>query len=313
MHPEPLFKIFGQGVYAYGICFATGVIACFAFLLFTMWYRNFSETSSSAVIFIGIFATAFGALSGMVVQGIYDVIDGKEFSLGGMTFIGGLIGGVVSFLAVWNLYMYVVRPRTKIKWLCGEMNATLCDALPFIPIGIALAHAFGRFGCFWAGCCYGKPAEWGIACAHGYSSDLKMYMDGVKVIPTQLFEMVFLFLLVAVMAVLYFKFKFNYNFAVYPIAYGIFRFIIEFYRADYRGKAVLGLYPSQWWGIVMVIVGIAYIFAQKYFFSKLMKNPESRKITLFKRKTATEAVSESGESETAVEAKPDNENKKDNE
>lgn len=69
MHPDPLFTVFGQGVYLYGICFALGVIACFAFLIFTMWYKNFSETSSSAILFIGIFATAFGALSGMADQG----------------------------------------------------------------------------------------------------------------------------------------------------------------------------------------------------------------------------------------------------
>lgn len=266
MHPEPIFHIFGQGIYLYGICFAIGVLACFAFLIFTMWYKKFNETSSNAIIFIGIFATAFGALSGMIFQGIYDVIDGKEFSLNGMTFIGGLIGGVGSFLGVWNLYTYVIRPRTKIKALNAEMNAGLCDALPFIPIGIVIAHAFGRFGCFWAGCCYGKPAEWGLPCASGSTHN---------VIPTQLFEMTFLFILAAVMAVLYFKFKLNYNFAVYAIAYGIFRFIIEYFRDDYRGEFIGSVTPSQFWGIVMVILGIGFIFAQYYFFSKLMKHPEN--------------------------------------
>ncbi len=266
MHPEPIFHIFGQGIYLYGICFAIGVLACFAFLIFAMWYKRFNETSSNAIIFIGIFATAFGALSGMIFQGIYDVIDGKEFSLNGMTFIGGLIGGVGSFLGVWNLYMYVIRPRTKIKALNAEMNAGLCDALPFIPIGIVIAHAFGRFGCFWAGCCYGKPAEWGLPCAAGSTQN---------VIPTQLFEMAFLFVLAAVMAVLYFKFKLNYNFAVYAIAYGIFRFIIEYFRDDYRGEFIGSVTPSQFWGIVMVILGIGFIFAQYYYFSKLMKHPEN--------------------------------------
>ena len=266
LHPEPLFEIFGKGVYLYGICFALGVIACFAFLIFTMKYKKFNETSSDSIIIIGLVATGIGALSGMVVQGIYDVIDGKKFSLNGMTFIGGLIGGVVSFLIIWNLYMYVVRPRTKIKWLNAEMNATLCDALPFIPIGIAMAHAFGRFGCFWAGCCYGIEADRGLPCSADTPNN---------VIPTQLFEMCFLIVLVAVMALMYFKFKLNYNFSVYTIGYGIFRFIIEFFRDDYRGKEVLGLYPSQWWGIVMVVIGVAYIFAQYYLFSKLMKHPEN--------------------------------------
>lgn len=270
MHPEPIFKIFGQGVYLYGVCMAVGIVACFGFLLFAMWKQKFNETSADAVIFIGIFGTGFGIFSAMLFQAFYDFIADPDagFHLGGMTFIGGLIGGVVSFVGVWNLYMYVVRPRTKIKWLNAEMNAGLTDALPFIPIGITIAHALGRFGCFWAGCCYGKPTDawFGLPCAAGYSGN---------VIPTQLFEMFFLLALCAVMAILYFKFKFNYNFALYAIAYGIWRFIIEYFRNDYRGEFIgTALYPSQIWSIVMVIAGIGYVFVQKYFFAKLMKHPE---------------------------------------
>lgn len=270
MHPEPIFKIFGQGVYLYGVCMAVGIVACFGFLLFAMWKQKFNETSADAVIFIGIFGTGFGIFSAMLFQAFYDFIADPDagFHLGGMTFIGGLIGGVVSFVGVWNLYMYVVRPRTKIKWLSAEMNAGLTDALPFIPIGITIAHALGRFGCFWAGCCYGKPTDawFGLPCAAGYSGN---------VIPTQLFEMFFLLALCAVMAILYFKFKFNYNFALYAIAYGIWRFIIEYFRNDYRGEFIgTALTPSQIWSIVMVIAGIGYVFVQKYFFAKLMKHPE---------------------------------------
>ena len=266
MHSEALFYIFGQGIYAYGICMAVGIIACFAFLMLAMKIKKFNEASTDAVLLIGIFGTGFGLLSAMLFQGFYNFIKSGEFDLGSMTFIGGLIGGVVSFLAVWNIYMYVVRPRTKIKWLNAEMNATLTDALPFIPIGITIAHAFGRFGCFWAGCCYGKEAEWGLPCA----SDTY-----ANVIPTQLFEMSFLILLAAVMALLYFKFKFNYNFALYAISYGIWRFIIEFFRGDDRGKFIGSVSPSQFWSILMVIIGVGYIFAQYYFFSNLMKHPEN--------------------------------------
>lgn len=280
MHPQPLFKIFGQGVYLYGICFALGIILCFAFLYFAMWKNKFSETSFDAVIFIGIFGTGFGILTAMLFQSTYNYIDNPAggFDFGGsMTFIGGLIGGVVGFVGVWNLYVYVVRPRTKLKWLCGNMNAGLTDALPFIPIGITIAHAVGRFGCFWAGCCYGKVTDawYGMYCAKHYNPYTEVVSMGSKVIPTQLFEMIFLLLLCALMVVLYFKFKFNYNFAVYAIAYGIWRFIIEFARGDERGEFIGNvLSPSQLWSIVMVLIGVGYIFAQKYFFSKLMKHPE---------------------------------------
>jgi len=241
-----------------------------------MWKMKFNEEAIDKILFIGVFGTGFGIFSAMLFQSVYDYIakPSNGFRLGGMTFIGGLIGGVLSFLIVWWLYIYVIAPRTKVKLLQNNMNASLSDALPFIPIGIVIAHAFGRLGCFFAGCCYGRPTDawYGIACAAPNGVTLEQ-----KVVPTQLFEMIFLLLLGALMAVLYFKFKFKYNFGLYAAGYGIWRFIIEFYRDDYRGDFVGGITPSQFWSIIMVVVGIAYVFLQIYIFSKCMKHPEKQK------------------------------------
>ena len=285
MHPDPIFTIFGRGVYLYGVCIAVGIILCFLFLVLTMRYKKFNEASSDAIIFIGIFGTGFGFLSAMVFQGFYNWIAGGEFNLGSMTFLGGLIGGTLGFLAVWNIYVYLIKPRTKIKWLNSEMNAGLCDALPFIPIGITIAHAFGRFGCFWAGCCYGMETDawYGLPCAGNYE------VSGFICIPTQLFEMVFLLALATAMAVLYFRFNFKYNCSVYAIAYGIWRFFIEFIRGDERGELFPGsvLSPSQIWSIAMVLLGVGYIFLQMYIFNKRMKHPElSKKPSKTSTKTA---------------------------
>ena len=74
MHPQPLFEIFGQGVYAYGICMAVGIIACFGFLLFAMWYKNFNEEATDKVLLIGLFGTGFGIFAAMLFQSVYDVI-----------------------------------------------------------------------------------------------------------------------------------------------------------------------------------------------------------------------------------------------
>ena len=293
MHPNPIFTVFGKGVYLYGICMALGIIACFAFLYFTMWKKKFNEASTDMILFIGIFGTGFGIFSAMLFQSVYNYIDNPSagFQFGSMTFIGGLIGGVASFLAVYNLYIFVVRPRTKIKWLKPELNATLTDALPFIPIGITIAHAFGRLGCLFAGCCYGlKTDAWyGMYCAKSYNEYTGVVSMGDKVIPTQLFEMLFLILLGTVMAILYFKYKFNYNFALYAIAYGIWRFIIEFARGDLRGEFIgTALSPSQIWSLVMVPLGVGYIFLQKYVLAKCMHHPELSKDEV---KTQTEAES----------------------
>jgi len=269
---------------------AVGILACFGFLLFTMWKKKFNEEATTKILVIGVFATAFGIFMAMVVQSIYNYAANPAagFHLGGMTFIGGLIGGVAGFLTVYLIYIYVVAPRTKIKSLQNNMNGTLTDAMPFIPIGICIAHAFGRLGCFFGGCCYGKPTDawYGIACAapNGYTLPY-------NVIPTQLFEMIFLFVLAAVMAVLYFKFKLNYNFGVYAVSYGIWRFIIEFFRDDDRGALILGLQPSQFWSIIMVILGVGFFFLQKYVLSKHMKHPELQK-TEVKETPAEPAESE---------------------
>lgn len=302
MHPGALIYFTSDtganapGIYPYGLCMAGGIVLCFIFLLFTMWKKKFNEEATDKILIIGVFGTGFGIFAAMLFQSMYNFIANPEegFKLGGMTFLGGLIGGVVSFLGVYFLYIYVIAPRTKIKFLQNNMNATLTDALPFIPIAICIAHAFGRLGCFFGGCCFGKPiAEiggWGLPCANYtahtpeevyYFTDLLgeprsiSNWSGVLVAPTQLYEMFFLVALAAVMALLYFKFHCNYNFSIYMIAYGIWRFIIEFFRGDVRGQFLgTALYPSQIWSIVMVILGVGYIFLQKYVLAKHMKHPE---------------------------------------
>lgn len=275
MHPQPLFTMGSLEVYLYGICMALGIISCFGFLMYTMWKKNFNDEATDKILLIGVFGTGFGILSAALFQGLYNYIDNPTggFNLSGMTFIGGLIGGVLSFLGVYWLYIYVIAPRTKIKLLQNNMNATLTDALPFIPVGIAIAHAFGRLGCFFGGCCYGMEADWGLYCAGSYSNGI--YSQGPKVVPLQLFEMSFLIVLAVVMAVLYFKVKFNYNFGLYAVAYGVWRFCIEFARGDERGQFIgTALSPSQFWSIIMVIVGAGYFFLQYYVLAKHMKHPE---------------------------------------
>lgn len=266
----PLFTIGSLSVWPYGLCMGVGIVCCFVFLYLTMVKKNYNDEAIDKTLVIGACATAFGVFMAAVVQGLYSLIDGKGFSLSSMTFYGGLIGGVASFLGVWNLYVYVIAPRAKSKLLKNNMNATLSDSIPFIPIGITIAHAFGRLGCAMYGCCGGGETDawYGIY----------MYVNGVytKVVPTQLWECFFLVALSLVMALLYFKFRFKYNFPVYMISYGVWRFIIEYVRTDYRGELIPGsvFTPSQIWSIVMVIGGIGFIFLQKYVLIKLMKHPE---------------------------------------
>ena len=267
MLPDPLFSIFGIDIDMYAIFILIGLIACFIFTYIAMKKSGYSSSARDMILIIGVFAIALGFLFATLTQSIYDFIANPEGGFqftGKMTFLGGLIGGVIVYLGLYFLYVYVINPRLKeSNFLKSDMNKGVWELLRFAPISITIAHAFGRLGCFSAGCCGGIETEawYGI----------QFPGEAHKEIPTQLFEAIFLFLISVVMIILYFKFHFKYNMGVYLIGYGVWRFLIEFIRGDVieRGKFVPGLTPSQFWAILMVIGGIAFFFIYRYFDKKI--------------------------------------------
>ena len=250
MLPTPIISFnIGQlefNVYMYGLMIAIGILGTFITLTLLGKKFGISESFLDFTFFTGIGAIAVGFFAASVFQAIYDYIENPAagFNLaGGMTFIGGLIGGVATFLLV-----YFVA-RTK-------LHGRATDLLPIAPCCITIAHAFGRLGCFFAGGCYGKETD----------SFLGVQFPGhsAPVHPTQLYEAAFLFIIFGVMLFLLLKFDFKYNMSVYVISYGVFRFCIEFLRGDHRGELVTGISPSQFWSIGMVLIGIGLIFFIRY-------------------------------------------------
>lgn len=62
-----------------------------------------------------------------------------EYAFGGFVFYGGLLGAILGVWIYCRQYKVPFQPLLDI----------------FAPV-IPLAHGFGRIGCFFAGCCYGK-------------------------------------------------------------------------------------------------------------------------------------------------------------
>jgi prolipoprotein diacylglyceryltransferase len=55
----------------------------------------------------------------------------------------------------------------------------------------------------------------------------------------------------------------KYNFPIYVIAYGVWRFVIEYARADYRGNTFVSfLTPSQLVAVVLMIAGLVLAFIE---------------------------------------------------
>ncbi len=93
-----------------------------------------------------------------------------------------------------------------------------------------------------------------------------------KVIPTQLIEMIFLLILGLILLFLALKKVSKYQMPIYMLSYGIFRFIIEFYRGDERGQIGV-LSPSQYWCLILIIGSIVLaIFYGKVMYKRKNKH-----------------------------------------
>ncbi len=246
MLPDKILGIF----HMYGLMIAVGILACFGVWFHFGKKRKIEERFVDFVFYNAIVAIIVGFGSAALFQATYNYIEdpSKGFDLGGgITFIGGLIGGIVSFLLGYAIF------RKKFK-------ARLVDMVSIAPCCILIAHAFGRVGCFFAGCCYGKPTD----------SFLGIQFPGLshKVHATQLYEAIFLFALFAICFLLYWKKNFKHNLSVYLIAYGIFRFAIEFLRGDDRGELLGFMSPSQFWSVLMVVAGVGVYFLLDWLFKK---------------------------------------------
>src|SRR6266581_5263828 len=164
-------------VYTYGVLLAA------AYLLGLQLARVRSQNrglDSNRVLDLGIYIIISALLGAKLLLVITDfksfTADPRELltlARSGGVFYGGLIVAVV--VALW----YIRRVGLPL-W-------TTCDV--FAP-GIALGHVIGRFGCLFAGCCYGKPTTrpWGITFTDPFAAaNVGTPLDR-PLHPTQLYE-----------------------------------------------------------------------------------------------------------------------------
>jgi phosphatidylglycerol:prolipoprotein diacylglycerol transferase len=263
-------KLFGvEWLNTYGLCMGLGIVAALVlFWLLAKKINNMPDKAYNFYSWVALVAIGVGIFSAWGFQQLYSAIEaareGFKYTVdASFTFMGGLVGGAVTFIAV--------------TWIAGkpEQKREFYKVVNYAAPCIAAAHALGRIGCFLAGCCYGKPSEFGIDFPYGDS-------DG-KVIPIQLYEALFLFVLLAVMLVLILKFKkLNFMIILYAACYAVFRFVIEYYRGDdtARGGTSLGLYPSQWQSIALFLIAAAlaicvFVFKKIPFYKPLKENAEA--------------------------------------
>jgi len=239
MHPI-LFKIGPLTIYTYGFFVFLGVVAGYWVALKEAKRYGIDSNIFSNIVFWTLVWSFIGAkLLYIIVELEYFLQNPLSTIRSGFVFYGGVITG----LAV--LCFFGHRYKVKLSVLADSLAIALC-----------LGHAFGRLGCFFFGCCYGRPTDSSIGVL--FPPDSPAGYLGVKVIPTQLIASGFLFILFFALWAFRRRKRFNGQIAiVYLFVYSIFRFIIEFFRGDYRGM-VLSLSTSQFISLILIVASILF-------------------------------------------------------
>lgn len=244
MHPE-LFKIGPLTIHTYGVLVAAGFLLGLAL---AVKQARKEDIPPNKIVDLG-FYMLLSALIGsrlfyvMINAGHYikNPLDVFKVWEGGLVFYGGLLFTVP--IALW--YM---KKNALSVWSTADL---------FAP-SLAIGHAIGRIGCFYSGCCYGKPAE-GLPWAVIFTDPQSLALIGVPLHPTQLYESLGEFIIFFMLIILRKYKSFNGQlFITYIILYSVLRFIIEFYRGDVaRGFISPHISLSQGVSILMFLVAMA--------------------------------------------------------
>ncbi|MBO7166223.1 MAG: prolipoprotein diacylglyceryl transferase [Kiritimatiellae bacterium] len=259
MFPE-LFSIGPITLKTYGLCMALGFLAAWQVLSYFAKKAGKSPDSFSNLLILMM-------VSGIVGSRIAYVIEHwqKEFAShpeliirvdqGGLMFYGGLILSILTFL-IW----------------CKCKKEPIVKFADMMAVVIPLGHAFGRIGCFFFGCCYGKVSD--CACAISFPAGSPAWHEQVSqkliesrateslpVLPTQLFESISVLLLFIVLFFLYKKFGQKYQGLItgaYLSLYALIRFGLECLRGDPRaGVGVLSI--GQTISSILLVIGLVFV------------------------------------------------------
>ena len=216
-----LFKFGHVTLYTYGLFLALGFITAIWFSKRNAAFFNTKAEDISDLFFVILISALVGArllYVGVNLDSFLDApLDVFKIWNGGLVFFGGFLGATLTAV--------VFLKRKGLPVLkTGDIIAP----------GIALGHAIGRMGCFFAGCCYGRECD--LPFAVRFSNPQGLAPLDVLLHPTQLYMVISNLLLFFILIGIQRRKRFNgMVFLAYIMLYSVFRSFIEFFRGDFRG------------------------------------------------------------------------------
>ena len=238
MYPE--IEIGPLTLQTFGLMFGLGFVA--AGLVIARRFRELGKPPDWAyeMAFVALVGGLIGSRVDFLIENWSEVSDdllGNLVSGSGLVWYGGAIGGAISVL-LWARYRGILR----------------LGLLDLAAAPLALGYAIGRIGCQLSGDGdYGEAWDgpWAMA-----------YPDGTvptdeEVHPTPVYETLAMGLVALVLWRLRDRFRPGLLFAIYLVAAGLERFLVEFVRRN--EDVALGLTQAQLLSIVMMVAGAIWI------------------------------------------------------
>lgn len=230
-------------VYGYGLMIAIGVIVAYS----VGEYRAKKQGLSVDELFWITISCLVGGIAGakflFILVEIKAIIADPSILLDiahGFVVYGGIIGGI----GVGYLY-------------CKIRKLEFLKYFDLVMPSIAIAQGFGRVGCMFAGCCYGRETD---SWFHVIYKTSDFAPNGVALIPTQMimallnFAHFFILVFLAKKVV-----KYSGQVAgFYLVFYSIGRFFLEYLRNDPRGEVKM-LSTSQFISLFILVAGVGTI------------------------------------------------------
>lgn len=206
---------------------------------------------------------------------VYDIDPEKTFDLSLLSFLGGLIGARLLYVALnWELFgnferIALINRYPGLSFWGGLMGGLLTlwlftkrtrlnfwQVADFASVGMAAGLIVGDLGCFLGGCSYGIVSTLPIA----------MNVVGLigKRFPISLIEAVLIYLLFLYLWKNVVRFHFLGKIAaVFLVGLGIIKFCTEYYRGDIRFVGdfqILSL--GQIFSLILILYGVIIFYSQ---------------------------------------------------
>lgn len=260
----PIIEVFGHEVGMYAVLAVLGAGALGLFFLFQCRSPREGQPKINFqdAVFMLIFAL-LGAVIGAKLlyfitsadvqwlpeQGFFENIGNMLRTLveGGLVFYGGLIGALLGGVAYVLLF-----------------KAPVSNMIDMGFVGVPLFHAFGRVGCFMAGCCYGMEYHGPLSVVFP-ANNAGGAPAGVELFPVQLVEACLNLVLWAMLTVVYRRSTRRWlPSGLYLVSYGVIRFVLEFFRGDLIRGSIFSVSSSQFISFFIVAAGILLLINPKW-------------------------------------------------